>query len=149
MLMKFMTKIKNLIFVDSSFWIASAVKTDHFHKQAIELLTIPFQENNLFSTSDFVLDETLTRLKRKVGARAANKFYQLVQNKEKKRQLYVYRLTKTLFHKAYVIFNEHPTLKSFSFTDATIIAIMKKYNIDTLLTFDADFRKVGIKILPY
>lgn len=142
--MKFTMKSK--IFVDSSFWLALFNKEDALHKQALSFSQDKkFLQAALF-TSDHVLDETLTRLKKKVNAKSAFLLFEALQRKIKEDRLTFLFTTHEIFNKAYKIFKNNPLPKSFSFTDATIVALVKAHKINTLLTFDEDFKKIKPKI---
>jgi hypothetical protein len=59
------------VFVDSGAWLAVYDKSDQYHKSAIALWRdLSSQPIRLF-TSDYVLDETYTLLKLRVGLQAA------------------------------------------------------------------------------
>ena len=139
-----MTKIK--IFVDCSFWLAFANKEDILHQQSLSFAQNKRVSQAILFTSDHVVDETLTRLKKKVSARAAFLFYEALQRKMKENNLTLLLINQETFNKAYKIFKNNPIPKSFSFTDAGIVALMKAHKIKTVLTFDEDFKKIKPKI---
>lgn len=146
--MRYTTRTK--LFVDSAFWIAFFDRSDSNHRKAKSLAQQNLNSYLPFSTSDYVLDECLTRIKRKVNTEASFLFYNLILEKIRRNSLNVLQTTKEVFDKAYKIFKNNPTSKSFSFTDASIVALMKVHQIRSLLTFDQDFKKIKpkVQVLP-
>lgn len=141
-------KIK--VFVDASFWIALVDTSDSSHKKAEAFLKRKGSLRLNFFTSDYVIDECLTRLKKKVGAKSAFSLYDVILKKKDEKTLTILQTTKEVFDRIYKIFKNNLTPKSFSFTDASIVALMKAHKIKNLLTFDSDFRKIKpkIQVLP-
>ena len=146
--MKYTMRTK--IFVDSSFWIALVDKSDSSYQKAKKLLKKKEISQAILVTSDHILDECLTRIKRKVGAKFSFLFYKLILDGENQKILKILQTTKRIFKEAYRIFENNPLPKSFSFTDATTIALMKAHKIEALVTFDQDFKKIKpkIQVLP-
>lgn len=141
--------MKTKIFVDSSFWIALFDESDSSHPKANKFSNEkPFRY--LLFSSDYVLDECLTRLKKKTGAEDVFNFYESILKKKNKKTLTILQTTRRIFNRAYKIFKNNPTLKTFSFTDASIVALMKTHQIKGLLTFDQDFKKIrpNVQVLP-
>ena len=142
--------MKTKIFIDSSFWLAFFNQEDALHQKALS-----FSQNKKFSqstliTADHVIDEVLTRLKKKVDAKAALLFYEILQRKIQEGSLVFLLTTQEILDRAYKIFKNNPSPKTFSFTDAIIVALIKTHKIKNLLTFDQDFKKIKpkIKVLP-
>lgn len=142
--------MKSKIFIDSSFWLAFINKEDALHQKSLLLSQNKRIAQAEFFTSDYVIDESLTRLKKKAGAKLAFLLFESLQKKIKEGSLTLLLTNKKFFNKAYKIFKNNPLPKSFSFTDATIVALMKAHRVNTLLTFDEDFKEIKPKsqILP-
>jgi predicted nucleic acid-binding protein len=60
-----------MIFVDTSAWIAVIDKADQYHLKASEYFKQKTKEGTRWITSDYILDETITRLRYNVGHRKA------------------------------------------------------------------------------
>lgn len=142
--------MKTKLFVDSSFWLALFNEEDALHQKSVS-----FSQSKKFSravlfTSDYVIDETLTRLKKKVGAKEAFLLFESLQRKIKEDNLELIFTTRAVFNQAYKIFKNNPSPRSFSFTDASIVSIMKTHQIKSLLTFDQDFKEIRpkVQVLP-
>lgn len=142
--------MRSKIFVDSSFWLAFFNEEDVLHKRAVSA----FQNNKVSSaslfTSDYVVDETLTRLKRRLNPDIFFSFFKRFLNKLKNSKIKLFLTDQDEFDKTCWVFRKNPLPKTFSFTDASIVAAMKIHKIGYLLTFDQDFQKIRpkVKILP-
>lgn len=142
--------MKTKVFIDSSFWIALVDKSDSSHTQAINLTKTDKWPKWEFFTSDYITNECLTRLKRKIGSKTAISFYKFIVKYKTRGILTILQLNENIFEKSYIIFKRNPLPKTFGFTDASTVALMKIHKINYLLTFDQDFQKIKprIKILP-
>lgn len=142
--------IRTKIFIDSSFWLAFFNQEDALHQKALSFSQEKKFSLSILVTADYVIDETLTRLKKKVDAKAASLFYEALQRKIKEGGLTFFLTTQEVFDKAYEIFKKNPIPKSFSLTDAVVVAQMRAHKIGVLLTFDQDFKKIKPKtqVLP-
>lgn len=135
------------IFIDSSAWIAFAVGDEPRHKEVLHSIEEALNASTALFTSNDVVDETLTRLVTTVGFHKTNLFYTrlgLLIKKGYVRQLWVDEILQGQAWQTLEKFSDH----KLSFTDATSIAIMKRYAILKILTLDSDFTKVGIPVLP-
>jgi predicted nucleic acid-binding protein len=134
--------MKTKIFVDTSAFVALFSKVDEFHAVASSYLASLDLAGTELSTTNYVFDETMTRLRKKIGHKAAVHFG-------------VHFLSSGLFNKYYVerdlekeafkVFRKYPD-KELSFTDCVSFAVMKRSGITKAFTFDADFRKAGFEI---
>jgi predicted nucleic acid-binding protein len=130
-------------FVDSSALIALAKVNDDNHLRArtfLESLSGSFQ----FVTSDYILDETLTRLSDSLGAEKAAHFVE---------KIFESRLYKIIFIEKRIFESALKWLKKYadkplSFTDCTSFVLMQKFGLKRAFAFDDDFRKVGFEMVP-
>ncbi|MCG2727511.1 MAG: PIN domain-containing protein [Candidatus Methanoperedenaceae archaeon] len=95
-------------------------------------------------TSDYILDETLTRIRYAVGHREA-----VERGKEVLASKVVEKLEvgREIFEFAWELFETYED-KRLSFTDCTSFAIMKKRGVERAFSFDRDFEKMGFIPLP-
>lgn len=132
------------VFVDTGAFIALANEADDHHDAAKETLQGLQAAGSLLMTSNFVLDETYTRIRRTAGIREAIAFGEKVQAS---RQMKIVTVERALEKKAWEIFkrySDHP----FSYTDCTSFALMKQKKIREAFAFDGDFRIFGFLIVP-
>lgn len=131
------------LFVDTSAFIALAKTNDQNHEKAkafFEELPSPIQA----MTSDYVLDETLTRLRDSLGAEKAVLFVEKIfESRLYQVQFIDLKIFKTSLEKM-----RKYTDKNLSFTDCTSFVLMQTRNLHTAFTFDDDFRKVGFEMVP-
>ena len=96
-------------------------------------------------TSDYVLDETLTLIRKRSGARAAVSFLDKIT---KTQSLSLVWIERDVFDKAADLFRNSDERQVWSFTDCTSFIIMKELGIRDAYCFDSDFRNAGFHVLP-
>lgn len=124
------------IFTDTSAWYAYIDKSDADHAAAVKVI------KNLkrpLITSNYVLDETLTLVKLKMGYLVAVNFGQKLWSQE---VAGLVRVTEEDESRAWEIFIKFKD-KGYSFTDCTSFVIMERLTIDTAFAFDDHFIQYG------
>lgn len=135
-----------MLFVDSSAFIAIVNAGDSWHGKALELLG-KIEKGDLefkrIVTSDYVIDETITRLRYSVGYKEAVEWGRniLVSNVVER-----INVDEEIFNRAWELFEKYDD-KMLSFTDCTSFSIMEKMGIRKVFAFDEDFDKVGFETL--
>ncbi len=136
-----------MLFIDTSAFLALANDRDNFYKAArrfmMDLQKGKFRPTRLI-TSDYIIDETLTRIRFKVGHTQAVSWG---RNIHSSKIIELQRIDETVYEEALAIFEKYND-KQLSFTDCTSFALMKSMGIDDVFTFDEDFRKMGFNIMP-
>ena len=125
-----------LVFVDTSAWYALVDKSDRDHTSAVtsvKKLTRPL------ITTNYILDETVTLIKVKLGPRIAIDFGQKLWNQELAIRI---RILEKDEQRAWELFSQYDD-KGFSFTDCTSFAVMERMKIDTAFAFDEHFTQYG------
>lgn len=135
------------LFIDTSSWIAYSSHDDKNHKEVDRLFSQYLSSGVELYTSNDIADETVTRLAYDVGWHKAKIFIDYLQMAIKK------KIIVQLWTDAEIQYESFSLLEKFkdhklSLTDATSVAIMKRYNLDAILTLDSDFKKIGIVSLP-
>ena len=95
-------------------------------------------------TTDFVVDETLTLLRFRLGLPAAETWWRQIARSERVRWE---RVDASRFDKARELFFQYRD-KDFSFTDCTSFALMERLRIKTAFSFDAHFKQYGLTKIP-
>lgn len=134
-----------MIFVDTGAWIALTDTSDQYHYEAIRIYTVLKQQKERFLTTDYVIDETVTRLRYDAGYRIAIRFLDLITFCEESSVLTVIHIDKILFQKAVSIFRQYDSAV-LSLTDCTSFAVCKKYEIYSAFGFDQHFSMMGISL---
>lgn len=117
------------------------------HEAMVKYVAEEISLKSKFFTSDYVLDETFTRLLKMQGIKAAKKFRQFLKKSESQQQLLIFWTDETLFNQIwpnFQKFSEH----NLSFTDTSIYTLIKNFKIDEVLTLDQGFKKVGLTVRP-
>lgn len=135
-----------MIFVDSGAWIAFFDPTDQYHNDAVTIYADLKRQRARFLTTDYVLDETITRLRYDVSHSVAVQFLDLIESVEKTGVLTIAEIDKTLFQEAKRLFRQYDSAK-LSFTDCTSFAVCQKHKISETYAFDDHFAMMGITVL--
>lgn len=135
------------IFIDTSAWIEYILTGERYHKKVNDYIFSETKEGSKFFTSDYVLDEAFTRFSTGQSFQTATKFKNKVHEAEKQRNLLILWMDEVLFNKSWSLFEKFSEHK-LSFTDATIVVMIRNLKIDEVLTLDQGFRKIGLTIKP-
>ena len=101
-------------------------------------------QEGLIFTTDYVLDETITLLFRRLPFETAKESLEKIDKAIKEGYLYVEWITPERFEKAKALrlkYNDKPKI---SFTDLTSMAVMMELGIEDLITEDEHFEHVGM-----
>ena len=133
-----------LLFVDTAGWMAMADEADPFHRPAMRMRDKHLEKGGLLVTSDYVMDETLTLIRMRIGPDAARKIWE--QTSESPRLRWE-RIDTPRFQAAMEWFFRWKD-KAFSITDCTSFVVMRELHLKKALTCDRHFRDAGFEILP-
>ncbi len=131
-------------FVDTSGWCAIYNRADVNHIQARTCWEKISQKVGLVYTTDYVLDETITLLRARVGHKPAVEFGQVILASKVVKTV---PITQELWQKAWEMFIRYDD-KDFSFTECTSFVVMKEMQLTTALAFDHHFTQMGFLTLP-
>lgn len=132
------------IFVDSGAWIAVAVTDDEYHQAAVELYHSLLIASFTLVTSNLVIAESYTLIRRAGGQRPAVRFLKALRSSP--RLLKVFS-TADLEDTAEEILSLY-TDQDFSFVDAVSFAIMRERTITEAFAFDRHFVTAGFIMRP-
>jgi predicted nucleic acid-binding protein len=124
------------IFVDTSAWYALADKDDAEHQGAkafIQKLLLPL------ITTNFVVDETITLLRYRLGHKMAAEVGRKLWKEEPAKLFFVDRDTEKKAWNLFLRYSDH----KFSFTDCTSFVVMEQLGIKQAFVFDSDFESYG------
>lgn len=131
------------IFVDTSAFVAIANRSDQYHLKAKEFLNT-LDPGIKLHTSNYIIDETITRIRMIVGHKSALTFGKEIFSS----RLYtIHYIGEEIEKEAFRIFEKYLD-KKLSFTDCTSFALMKKLGINKAFAFDEDFVTVGFEVVP-
>jgi uncharacterized protein len=121
-----------------------ADSADRYHERAVQAQERWLQDEGLLVTTDYVIAETLTLLRFRLGLDVAQQWWQnLASSRRTQREL----IDDQRAERAREIFFRYRD-KDFSFTDCTSFALMRELRVRVALTTDRHFRQAGFDILP-
>ena len=130
-------------FVDSSFWVALRFRRDERHPAATALWGA---SRGPLLTTNHVVGETWTFLRRRIGYRHAVEFIDAVERSPSLRTEHVGRETE---EEAWRWLRRHGE-RPYSFVDATSFVLAKALRVREVLAFDGDFSAAGfVELRPH
>jgi predicted nucleic acid-binding protein len=136
-----------MIFVDTSAFLAIVNEKDNNHidaKMFLDEIKNGKVRVKKIITSDYIIDETLTRIRYSAGHKEAVKWGKDILASRVVEKIEV---GKELFELAWEIFETYKD-KKLSFTDCTSFAFMKKRGVEKVFSFDKDFENMGFLLMP-
>ena len=133
------------LFVDTAGWVAAADGADPENAAVRTARDGWLRDGGGLVTSDYVVDETLTILRRRLGLRAAETWWGQIEHSARVR---IEWMNAARAERARAIFFRYRD-KTFSFTDCTSFALMRELRLRCALTVDRHFRQAGFDLLPY
>jgi uncharacterized protein len=142
--------INRSIFVDSWAWLALANKRDSWHQVAARGYEQIKADGWFLVTSDYVLDEVITSLFKRVDFDGALKFIDALISDAKAEQISLERIDEERFNYAWMLRSVYRDKADMSFTDLTSFVLMKELNISRVFTGDHHFEmaNLGFDIWP-
>ena len=128
-------------FADTSWWVAWTLPNDARHLEALEVLARVGSGEQVLTTN-LVLGETWTFLRRKDSHRTAVGFLDRVAVLESARKLVLHAVTEEQESKAWAWLRRHDE-REYSFVDATSFEVMRARRLREVLAFDNDFPAAG------
>lgn len=128
-------------FADTSWWVAWALPADARHADALGALGQLGRAEQIL-TSDLVLGETWTFLRRKDSHRTALALLDRVDALVSAQRLVVHRVTEDQEAAAWDWLRRHDE-REYSFVDATSFRVMRDRRLREALAFDQDFAAAG------
>lgn len=123
-------------FVDTSFWVAYRFRRDDHHREAVALWA---DRSHALTTTNLVVGETWTFLRRRVGHAEAVGF---LDNVEQSTRMAVVSVVPAAEKAAWAWLRRHDE-RDYSFVDATSFEVMRRERISEALAFDGDFAAAG------
>ncbi len=132
------------LFVDTAGWMAMADVKDPLHIPCVRARDQWLEQGGIMTTSNYVVDETLTLIRIRLGLTAAEAWWDMVSQSPRCRTEWI---TQDKAEKALRWFFKWQD-QSFSFTDCTSFVVMKELGITKALTTDHHFMTAGFELLP-
>jgi len=135
--------MKPEIFVDTSGFFSLLSPRDVSHKDAVEIVVHAKQTNQLFVTTDYVIDETATLLNARGIGHLSGILFETVNAS---RVCRIEWMDYERFARTQTCFEKHVD-RAWSFTDCFSFIIMKELKLRNALTKDRHFKEAGYTIL--
>lgn len=132
------------IFVDTAGWMACADGADPAHARARAARDETLAAGRLLVTTDYVVDETLTLVRIRLGLSAAEAWWSQIEASSRVRWQWI---DAARAEKARAQFFRQRD-KEYSFTDCTSFVVMRELRLKEALTTDRHFRQAGFQLLP-
>lgn len=134
-----------MILVDTGAWYALADPQERHHAQALaQFARLTKGEHGGMITSDYILDETYTLFRMRLGIGPVNHLRSLLGQSS---SVQVVRVSDTDFERSVDLLLAHED-KRWSLTDCTSFVLMQELQIGDALTFDHNFTEAGFRVLP-
>ena len=134
-----------MIFVDTGAWIAILNPNDQYHREAIALYRNFQQQKTRFLTTDYIIDETVTRLRYDTNHSIAVMFLSQTERLVEENILTVIEIDNRIFREAKALFRQYDSTR-LSFTDCTSFVVCRENNIREAFAFDQHFAMMGIDL---
>ena len=134
-----------MIFVDTGAWIAVTDASDQYHHQAVKMYALLKEQRKRFVTTDYVIDETVTRLRYDAGHPSALRYLDLLAQAQEKGTLRIVYNTEAIFQKAITVFRRYDTVDA-SLTDCVSFVVCQQLHIPYAFSFDKHFPIMGISL---
>ena len=132
------------LLVDTAGWMACADEADPAHGRAREARDAALEQGSLLVTTDYVIDETLTLIRMRLGLRAAKVWWDQIAGSPRLRWEWV---GAARAEKARGVFFRYRD-KDYSFTDCTSFVVMQELKLKVALGTDRHFQQMGFQLLP-
>ena len=131
-------------FVATAGWMMLADGGDPAHRAAVQFRDNWLREKGVFVSTDFVMDETLTLLRMRLGIDAAEEWWNQVEGSTRLSWEWIDPARAEKARRWLFRWRD----KEFSFTDCTSFVVMKERRLRVALTSDRHFVQAGFEIVP-
>ena len=134
-----------MIFVDTGAWIAILDRGDQYYQEATMIFNGIQQQQVRLLTTDYIIDETATRLLYNTNHSVAVMFLERIEMLVETGILTVVEINKDVFEKAKALFRQYDSVR-LSFTDCTSFVVCRENRIVEAFAFDRHFPIMGIDL---
>lgn len=134
----------NPIFLDTGFIIALEAADDQNHKTASNHWRNISKPPSPLITTSYIFDEIVTFFN---SRNRYAKAFEIGERLLKSPSIQFIHVDEALFFEAWIFFKQRHD-KLYSLTDCISFLVMRKFGIDTALTFDKHFQQEGFATLP-
>ena len=135
--------VRDGAFVDTSAWFALADRDDRYHADATRRIRLLAGQGRPLVTTNFVVSETYTLARRRLGFADAWRFLQSIRSTSLARIVYVPESWDEDVERLLAQYDD----QVFSYVDATSFVTMRRLGIQDAFAFDRDFLIAGFTLL--
>ena len=132
------------MFVDTAAWVAAADSRDTAGSAVRDARDQWLSSGGMLTTTDYVIDETLTTIRFRLGLDAAEAWWLQIDGSTRLR---IEPIDEPRRERARTLFFRYRD-KDFSFTDCCSFAVMRELRIRRALTLDHHFRQMRFEVVP-
>lgn len=132
------------MFVDTAAWVAAADAADAAGSAVRKARDQWLSDGGVLTTTDYVIDETLTTIRFRLGLDAAEAWWLTI---DVSARLRIESIDEARRERALSLFFRYRD-KRFSFTDCCSFVLMRELRIRRALTLDHHFRQAGFEVVP-
>ena len=132
------------LFVDTWGWLVLSNARDPDFAAVVALRKRAAGRQGAWITTDYVLDETMTRLFMTAPFASANGFIEGIFEASRLGMLDIEHVTPERFAEAWQLRIRYRDKPEFSFTDLTSFTVMRELGIRRVITGDAHFEQAGL-----
>jgi uncharacterized protein len=137
----------NSVVVDTGAWIALLSRGDQHAAAAAERYRVLSAEGTRLVTTNYIVDETATRLRYGAGLDAALAYRRMLDDSVKARRLRIAWVDETIEREAWRLLEQYRDV-TLSLTDATTAVAARRARLSEIFGFDRDFEALGLAVLP-
>lgn len=132
------------LFIDTWGWLTLRDRDESRHEDVKEFYRQFRDQNGIIYTSDYVLDETITLLFRRLPFKTAKGSLEKIDKAVKGGYLQVVWVNPERFEKAKGLRLKYQDKPKISFTNLTSMVVMKELGVKEIITGDEHFEHVGM-----
>lgn len=132
------------LFIDTWGWLTLRDRKESRHQEVKDFYSQFRSQKGIIYTSDYVLDETITLLFRRLPFKTAKGSLATIDKAIKKGYLQVEWVTPERFERAKGLRLKYQDKPKISFTDFTSMVIIKELGFKEIMTGDEHFEHVGM-----
>jgi predicted nucleic acid-binding protein len=137
-----------LVCIDTSAWVALVFPRDRSHASATSFHRSLQRCNVTKVTTDYVLDETLTLLRRRgLSDKQMHVFREGIEAAQRGGSLRLVMMSESVFSRTWDIFDKYEKL-GVSFTDCHLALVTREVEADGVFTYDRHFTVLGLQVFP-
>jgi len=132
------------LFIDTWGWLTLRDRKESRHQEVKDFYSQFRSQKGIIYTSDYVLDETITLLFRRLPFKTAKGSLAMIDKAIKEGYLQVEWVTPERFERAKGLRLKYQDKPKISFTDFTSMVIIKELGFKEIMTGDEHFEHVGM-----